>query len=143
MGRVELVNTEGLRAAVGFSHVALAADTAWISGQLATDAQGEIESPGDIAAQAGAVFRNLAAALESVGCDPSDVIRMTYYVTDIGAYRSAGTVIGRRFEQVFGEHRPAATVVGVTELIHSEAMLQVDCTARAPEQRQRKRNGKK
>ena len=140
MGRVELVNTEELREAVGFSHVAVGGETVWVSGQLATDPQGEIESPGDIAAQAGAAFRNLAVALESVGCAPSDVVRMTYYVTDVGAYRTAGTVIGRRFEQVFGSHRPAATVVGVTELIDPEALLQIDCVARAP---QRHRRGSK
>lgn len=140
MGRVELVNGEGLREAAGLSHVAVAAGTVWVSGQMATDATGEIERAGDIAAQAASVFRNLATALNSVGCEPSDVIRMTYYVTDVGAYRAAGGPIGRNFERVFGEHRPAATVVGVSELIHPEAMLQIDCVALAAE-RHRKRNG--
>jgi enamine deaminase RidA (YjgF/YER057c/UK114 family) len=131
MSRIDLVNAEELREPAGFSQVAVGGGMVWVSGQLGTNGDGEIEHPGELAAQAGQAFRNVATALSSAGCDPSDVVRMTYYVTDVRAYRADGPQIGRQFESVFGDHLPAATVVGVNELINPDALLQIDCVALA------------
>ena len=51
-----------------------------IAGQVAIDAEGRLVGPGDFAAQAEQVFRNLRAALEAAGATPADLVKMTIHV---------------------------------------------------------------
>src|ERR1700681_4377148 len=46
----------------------------FIAGQTALDGSGKLVGKGDFAAQAAQVFRNLAIALQSVGCTASNLV---------------------------------------------------------------------
>ncbi len=64
----------------------------FISGQTALDAGGNLVGKNDFAAQAGQVFHNLAVALRQRGCDPSHLVKLTVFLTDmsnLAAYREA------------------------------------------------------
>ena len=50
----------------GYSHVAVGAGLAFISGQVALDPNGRLVGAGDVEAQAAQVFANLAAALAAI-----------------------------------------------------------------------------
>ena len=129
---IRLVSPDRLGPAVGFSHAAVAGDLAWIAGQTAMDAAGRVVAPGDIVAQFELAVRNLASAIEAAGCRPEDVLKVTYYVTDVDAYRDNLEPIGRAYRAVFGRHFPAATLLGVARLFDPEAMVEIDCVARIP-----------
>ena len=55
----------------------------FISGQTALDRDGNLVGKNDFSAQAMQVFRNLAVALKERGCDASNVVKMTVFLTDM------------------------------------------------------------
>src|SRR5882724_7947891 len=64
----------------------------FIAGQTALDRNGELVGGNDFTAQADQVFRNLSAALQSVGCTASDLVKLTVFLRDMGhlpTYREA------------------------------------------------------
>ena len=132
-GAIHLVNPEQLGPPVGFSHVAITGGLAWIAGQTAADPAGHISDCGDLVAQFELAIKNLGRALAAVGCRPEDVIKVTYYVTDVPAYRANLEPIGQAYRALFGRHFPAATLIGVACLFDSDAMVEIDCVARAKE----------
>jgi enamine deaminase RidA (YjgF/YER057c/UK114 family) len=80
---------------------------------------------GDIAAQARDALRRIEVALEQAGAALSDVVRTRIYVTDISRWREVGAV----HAQVFGEVRPAATMVEVSALIAPEILVEIEADA--------------
>src|SRR6202167_4013594 len=73
---------------------------------------------GDIAAQAQDALRRIADALEQAGAALTDVVRTRIFVTDISRWREVGAV----HAEVFGQIRPASTMVEVAALITPELM---------------------
>ena len=64
----------------------------FISGQTALDGDGNLVGKNDFAEQAAQVFRNLAIALQSRGCDAANLVKLTVFLTDmnnLGSYREA------------------------------------------------------
>lgn len=53
-----------------------------LSGQVASDAEGTPVGPGDHAAQATQIVRNIEAALAAVGATRDDIVKETVYVVD-------------------------------------------------------------
>jgi enamine deaminase RidA (YjgF/YER057c/UK114 family) len=97
-----------------------------VSGQVALDEHGAVVGAGDPAVQARQVFENLRRCLAAAGADFGDVIKLTYYVTDVGhlpAVRAA------RDEVIDTEHRPASTAVQVVALFRPELLLEVEAFA--------------
>jgi Endoribonuclease L-PSP len=54
-----------------------------VSGQVAIGEDGQIVGPGDPSAQARQVFENLRRCLAAAGLSFDDVIKLTYYLTDV------------------------------------------------------------
>jgi enamine deaminase RidA (YjgF/YER057c/UK114 family) len=73
-------------------------------------------TPGDIGAQTREALRRIEIALNEAGAALSDVIRTRIYVTDISRWREVAMV----HAEVFGQIRPAATMVEVPALIVPE-----------------------
>src|SRR6516165_4844607 len=64
----------------------------FIAGQTALDEDGELVGKNDFAVQATQVFRNLNGALQSVGCTPRNLVKLTVFLRDmenLSAYREA------------------------------------------------------
>ncbi|MEV0284057.1 RidA family protein [Kribbella sp. NPDC050820] len=118
---------EGVAAGNGYSHVVTGAGQ-WvaIAGQVALDAEGNFVGVGDAGAQARQVFANLDACLKAAGATFKDVVKLNFYVTDIGylpAIRAA------RDEYVDTSNPPASTAVQVVALFKPEALLEVEAYA--------------
>jgi len=129
MSKVRLFNPDSLSPPVGFSHAAGANGFVWLGGQIASDSSGTVLHPGDMSSQFRVAIDNVRRALEASGCEADDVVKITYYVTDLPAYRRALKPIGEAYREVMGKHFPAATLVGVSGLFDPEAMIEIECVA--------------
>ena len=123
------VNPEELAPARGFSHATVAGDTVWIGGQIGSDAAGKVVEPGDIVAQYARAIQNVAIALRASGCEPADTVKLTYYVTDIKAYRDNRSALGAAYREFFRPDYPASTLIEVRSLVDPEALIEIDAVA--------------
>jgi len=128
-GRPRNINPEELAPARGFSHATIAGDTVWIGGQIGSDANGKIVEPGDVVAQFARALHNVAIALRAAGCAPEDTVKLTYYVTDINAYRDNRAAIGAAYRELFRSDYPASTLVEVRSLVDPAALIEIDAVA--------------
>jgi enamine deaminase RidA (YjgF/YER057c/UK114 family) len=126
------VNPEDLGPARGFSHATVAGSLVWLGGQIGSDATGKVPEPGDITAQFGRAVRNIAIALRAVGSAPTDTVKLTYYVTDLKAYKDNLRTIGFAYREVFGRHYPATTLVEVRSLFDPDALIEIEAVAVCP-----------
>jgi enamine deaminase RidA (YjgF/YER057c/UK114 family) len=86
----------------------------FIAGQKPEDAHGSLIGHGDLAAQARQVFANLGYALDAAGAHPGQVTKITIYV--VHHRPEYLSVIEPARAALFGDHKPADTVVGVEAL---------------------------
>jgi enamine deaminase RidA (YjgF/YER057c/UK114 family) len=101
----------------------------FISGQTALDGSGKLVGKGDFAAQAAQVFRNLAIALQSVGCTASNLVKLTVFLRhmgDLAAYREARN---RFFATVTPPAAPAVTLVEVSKLYGPDFLIEIEAVA--------------
>lgn len=104
-----------------------------VSGQIGWDAAGVFAD--GLVAQARQALLNVLAVLHEAGAGPETVARMTWYVTDMVAYRSAGPALGPVWRATMGRHYPAMAVVGVTALVEPAACVEIDALAIMPLER--------
>ncbi|HKB81211.1 MAG TPA: RidA family protein [Thermoanaerobaculia bacterium] len=96
----------------------------YASGQIALDpATGNLIS-GDFSAQVRRVFDNLRAVLRAAGADFRNVTRATVYLTDLGNFQTLNAI----YAEVFGEHKPARSTIGVAALPRGAA-VEIDLIA--------------
>ena len=123
------INPKELAPASGFSHATVAGDFVWLGGQIGSDATGRVVEPGDIAAQFARAIGNVAIALRASGSAPADTVKLTYYVTDVKAYKANLRAIGQAYREVFGKHYPATTLVEVRDLFDPGALVEIEAVA--------------
>jgi enamine deaminase RidA (YjgF/YER057c/UK114 family) len=129
MADVTLVNPESLSPPVGFSHAASAGGWIFLGGQISTDASGNVLHRGDIAAQFRQALSNMVTALRAAQGTPFGIVKMTYFVTDVAAYRTALKPIGQAYREIIGNHYPAASLLEVKGLFEPDAMIEIECVA--------------
>ena len=76
---------------------------------------------------------NTLAILAEGGAGPEHIVRMTWYVTDLDAYRSSLAEIGAHYRELIGRNFPAMAVVGVTALVEPRALIEIETIAVVPE----------
>lgn len=109
----------------GYSRAVVVGDTCWVAGTTDAGPDGRSLHPGDIGAQAAAVFAIIEAALADAGFAMADVVRIRMYVTDIARSGEVMAVQGA----VFGSIRPAATMVEVSALIEPSLLIEIEADA--------------
>ena len=112
----------------GYSHVvdAPASRIVYLSGQVPLDAAGELVGEGDFAAQVRQVFENLTAALAAADASWDDVVKLNYFVRDVGEVASLRAI---RDEYVNTERPPASTLVEVSRLFREEVLVEIEAVA--------------
>jgi len=120
----------GLAPGPGYSHVVTGSGRmVFVSGQVALDEQGNLVGPGDIAAQTEQVFANLGRALEAAGAGFEQVVKLNYYLTDVGGLATIRAIRDRHLPA----DRPASTLVEVKGLFRPEFLIEVEAVAIVPE----------
>jgi len=110
----------------GYSRAIVVGDGCWIAGTTDAGPDGRSQHPGDVAAQARATLAIIAAALQEAGFTLGDVVRTRLFVTDMSRWAEVIAVHG----EVFGEIRPAATMVEVSALIDPTLLIEIEAEAR-------------
>lgn len=103
--------------------------TYYISGQVALNAEGKMVGEGDFRAQAGQVFENIKAALQSVGGDFAHVVKIGIYVLDVADLPTLREV---RDQYVNTAQPPASTAVQVAALFQPGFLLEIEAVAVIP-----------
>ena len=83
----------------------------------------------DFVGQVRQALENVVAVLASAGAGPEHIARMTWYVTNREQYLEDLGAVGRVYRDVIGKHFPAMSVVEVSALIESEALVEIEVTA--------------
>jgi 2-iminobutanoate/2-iminopropanoate deaminase len=125
----EPVTAPGAPAAIGpYSHAVRAGGLLFCSGQIPLDPEsGELvgESPGD---QARRCLENLAAVCDAAGASLGDAVRLTVYMTDLGAFNAVNDVYAGFFER----EPPARVTIGVAALPKG-AQVEIDAVVALPD----------
>lgn len=121
---LERINPSNLAQPRGYTHVVKAGNTVYIAGQVGRRPDGTLAGS-DIGSQTDQVFKNLRAALASVGAGFEHMTKITVFLThreDIPGFRTA------RDKHVTGEP-PASTLVLISGLAEPEFRVEVEATA--------------
>jgi len=99
----------------------------WVSvaGTTAALAGGGAVGGADVGAQTREALRRVLAALAEVGAGPEHVVRTRIYVVDIRHWAD----VGRMHGEVFGDVRPATTMVEVSRLIDPALLVEIEADA--------------
>jgi len=110
---------------VGYSRAVRTGNQVFVAGTTAARPDGTIEGAGDAYLQAKRCLEIVAAALAEAGAEMRHVVRTRMFVTDISRWEE----FGRAHGEVFGETRPAATMVQVAALITPGMLIEIEADA--------------
>lgn len=122
-GRLCASSGSAWEATIGYSRAVRMKDAIHVTGTVGVEADGSY-SP-TLEGQTRRAFEIILAALEALGGRASDVVRTRIFVTDVKKWREVGAVHG----ELFGEIRPALTMVQVSALIDDEAQVEIEVDA--------------
>ena len=122
------INPEGWPVPRGYANGMVAEGRVLVTGGLVGwDAQGVF--PEGFVAQLRQTLINIKAVVEAGGGRVEDIVRLTWYVTDIAAYRASLREMGPAYREVMGKHFPAMAVIGVSALVETQALVELEATA--------------
>ncbi len=105
--------------------------TLYIAGQIGWNERAELVSD-DVGAQFAQALDNVLAVVRAAGGAPSDLAKMTVYVTDLDGYRAARKAIGEAWRARLGRHFPTMALVGVAALLEPGAKVEIEAVAALP-----------
>ncbi len=111
--------------AYGYSRAVVSGDVIHVSGTTGYD-YALMTMPDDPAEQARNICATFAEVLKEAGGELSDIVRLRIYVTDPSFCEPVLKVQG----EVFGDIRPAATIVVVAGLLKPEMKVEIEADAR-------------
>jgi len=125
---MRILQPDGWPAPKGYANGILAEGrTIFVAGQIGVDAAGAMAS--GLAAQLEQALRNILAVLAAGGAGAEQIVRLTWYVTDLGLYETQLKEIGQAYRRVMGRHFPTMTVVEIRRLVEKNALVEIEATA--------------
>jgi enamine deaminase RidA (YjgF/YER057c/UK114 family) len=108
---------------IGYSRAVRTGDVITVTGTVGVEADGQFAPT--LKAQAERALTIIIAAIEALGGKVTDVVRTRIYVTNIENWQEVGEAHGK----IFGEIRPATTMVEVPRLIDAAALVEIEADA--------------
>ena len=103
-------------------------DFLFLSGKPPFDGEGNVVCEGDVVGQCRKVLENMQATLEAAGMSMQDVCSVTVYLLDVNDRPRINPVR----QEFFGEHRPASTLIGISELAVPGMLVEIQSIAYKP-----------
>lgn len=97
----------------GYSRAVRIGDRILVSGTTATHGSDRVVAPGDPGAQTTYILDKILAAVRALGGAPEDIVRTRVYLADVAEWEPVSRAHGR----VFGETKPANTLLAVAGLV--------------------------
>jgi enamine deaminase RidA (YjgF/YER057c/UK114 family) len=123
-GRLNVSSGSPYEPVIGFSRAVRVGNIVAVGGTTAGSG-GKMVGIGDPAAQTRAILEIVAKALADAGARLEDVIRTRIHLTDIDHWEAVGRVHG----EVFGEIRPASSLLQVTRFINPDWLVEIEADA--------------
>jgi enamine deaminase RidA (YjgF/YER057c/UK114 family) len=108
---------------LGYSRAVVAGNTVYVSGTCGVEADGSVAQ--DMYGQAKRALQIIEGALAEAGAGMKDVVRTRIFVTDASQFDA----IAKAHGEVFGEIRPATTIVEVSKLVDAAFMVEIEAVA--------------
>jgi enamine deaminase RidA (YjgF/YER057c/UK114 family) len=125
----EIIQPQGWAKAKGYANGVKASDnTLYVGGQIGWTAEQKFETH-DFIGQMEQALRNILAVVEEAGGTATDIVRLTWFVTDKKEYLARQAEVGDAYRRVLGRHFPAMTMVVVAALVEDEALVEIEATA--------------
>lgn len=115
-------------AVAGYSRAVRVGRHVYVAGTTASGVDGPVGGA-DIGAQTAEVLRRIAAALAEAGAGVEHVVRTRMFVTDLARWSEVAAAHGA----VFGDIRPASTMVEVSALIEPGLLVEIEADALLPD----------
>ena len=100
----------------------------FVSGQAATDWNGQVVGKGDVKAQTRRVLEKIKTIVGSAGGTVKDIVSVTVFLTNMQDYQAMNEV--RR--DFFGGEFPSSTAIGVTALVNPDFLVEINAVAMIP-----------
>jgi 2-iminobutanoate/2-iminopropanoate deaminase len=97
----------------------------FVSGNVGTDANGQVVGKNDVGAQARQAFKNIDATLAQAGASLKDVVKITTFIVPMDRYGEFAAVRA----EVFGGQYPASSTVGVASLVSPGYLIEIEAIA--------------
>ncbi len=110
---------------VGFSPATRVGNQVFVSGQVATNENGELVGIGDARAQSEQCFKNVEAALTAGGANWDNVTKITCFLVNADDYPAYAAVRN----EIFPENGPASSTVIVRALVRPEMLVEIEAYA--------------
>jgi enamine deaminase RidA (YjgF/YER057c/UK114 family) len=125
MARQNIDSGTSWEAVAGYSRAVRVGELVFVSGTTAHDARGVLHGGDDAYAQAAYILKKIEAALEQAGASLQDVVRTRVYVVRLDDWRD----VARAHGEVFGQIRPANTLVQVAGLVDGVPLVEIEADA--------------
>lgn len=109
----------------GYSRAVRIGNMVHVSGTTASDEQGNVIGVGDPYEQTRYILTKIEGALTEAGATLRDVVRTRVYVVDMKRWEA----VARAHSDVFGEIRPASTLVGISRLVDGRQLVEIEADA--------------
>jgi reactive intermediate/imine deaminase len=97
----------------------------FVSGNVGVDSTGRVVGNGDVAAQSRQAFKNIEAILAEAGASLRNVVKITTFLVPMERYAEFAAVRA----EVFGDHCPASSTVGVASLVSPDYLIEIEAIA--------------
>ncbi len=127
-----LLNPAGWPQPKGYANgIKARGEMVFVGGMIGWDVEQRL--PQGFVAQTRQLLENIVAVLKEGGAGPEHIVRMTWYVVDIDAYRNCLPELGKAYREVMGRNFPAMALVEVRSLVEKDALLEIETTAVIPD----------
>ena len=126
---MDFLQPKGWKRPSGYSNAVKASgELVFVAGQIGWD-RDQLIVADDIVAQTRQALENVLTVLREAHATATDVVRLTWFVTDIAAYLERSREIGEAYRAVMGDHYPAMSLVEVRRLVEPGAYVEIEATA--------------
>jgi enamine deaminase RidA (YjgF/YER057c/UK114 family) len=109
----------------GYSRAVRVGNQIFVAGTTAVDDTGAVIGAGSPFDQARFIFQKIERALIQAGSSLQDVVRVRTFITDISRWEDVARAQG----DVFGDIRPAATLVQISALVSPDLLVEIEVDA--------------